>query len=603
MSGQDKHLYEFGPFRLDPAERQLLREGEPVALAPKAFDLLLALVRRSGHLLAKDELIKEVWPDQFVEEGNLPLNISTLRKVLGEGSDGRQYIETVPRHGYRFVADVRESQPGPLVERRTSRRVVITEDDEAASTRAIESLAVLPFVNSSADPNTEYLSDGITESIINSLSQLPALKVSARNTVFRYKGREADAQEVGRELGVGAVMTGRILQFSDRLIVRAELVGASDGWQLWGAQFDREPSDILVLQGEIAREISDGLRLKLTGTDRRLLLKRHTENTEAYHAYLKGRYQWNKRTEEGLKRGIEHFQQAIDLDPVYALAYTGLADCYAVLGTFGGQEPRAAFPKAKAAAARALEIDPTLAEAHTSSAFVTQLYDWDWPRAEEAYARAVELNPAYATAYFWHATLLAALRRRDEAIAEIKRALELDPLSLPINTYTGWAYYFAREYEEAVKQYLRTLEMDENFVQAKWRLGLAYAQKGMHEEAIKDLREGLALSEDNTLILGALGYAYAAAGRSDEAREVLSELDRLSARRYVSPYQRATVHAGLGEKEEALRWLEQAYDERSGLLIYLNVEPVFDSLRSAHRFADLLRRIGLAAEEAEGNDT
>ena len=588
-------MYEFGPFRLDPAERRLLRKGEPVALAPKAFDLLLALVRRGGHLLAKEELLKEVWPGQFVEEGNLPLNISTLRKVLGEG----QYIETVPRHGYRFVAGVRELNADPVVERQTSRRVTIAEDDEVEGAREVASLAVLPFVNSSADPKAEYLSDGITESIINSLSQLPALKVSARNTVFRYKGREADAREVGRELGVGAVLTGRVLQFSDRLIVKAELVGAEDGWQLWGAQFDREPSDILALQGEIAREISEGLRLKLTGRDRRLLSKRHTESTEAYHAYLKGRYQWNKRTEEGLRRGIEHFQRAIDLDPVYALAYAGLADCYAVLGTFGGLEPRAAFPKAKAAAARALEIDDALAEAHTSSAFVTQLYDWDWPRAGEAYARAVELNPAYATAYFWRATLLAALGRRAESVAEIRRALELDPLSLPINTYTGWAYYFARDYDAAVEQYLRALELDGSFIQAKWRLGLAYAQQGRHGEAVADLREALALSADNTLILGALGYAQAAAGQGGAAREVLEELERLARRRYVSPYHRATVHAGLRENDRALAWLEEAYAERSGLLIYLGVEPVFDGLRTDPRFADLLRRVGLPTKGTE----
>ena len=601
MTKQPKQIYEFGSFRLDAAERMLLRDGMVVPLTPKAFDTLLVLVENSGHLLDKDDLMKRIWPDSFVEEGGLTRNVSVLRKVLGEDSADSQYIETVPGRGYRFVGGVRESQAGLVLERHIRRRVVIEEEDEVASIQAIKSLAVLPFINVSADPNTEYLSDGITESILNSLSQLPALKVPARNTVFRYKGRETDAQEVGRELGAGAVLTGRILQFSDRLIIRTELVDAADGCQLWGAQFDREPSDILALQSEIAREISESLRLRLTGKDRQLLAKRHTESTEAYHAYLKGRYQWNKRTDEGLKKGIEHFQHAIDIDPVYALAYTGLADCYAVLGTFGGLAPPGAFSKAKAATVRALEIDPALAEAHTSSAFVKQLYDWDWPCAEEAYARAIELNPAYATAYFWRATLLAALGRRDESITEIKRALELDPLSLPINTYLGWAYYFGREYDEAVKQYQRTLELDRNFIQAKWRLGLAFVQKGMYVEAITELKEALALSEDNTLILGALGYVNAAAGKSGEAREVLAEMERLSARRYVSPYQRATVHAGLGENDHALRWLEEAYSERSGLLIYLNVEPVFDNLRSDSRFADLLRRVRLPMKGAERN--
>jgi TolB-like protein/Tfp pilus assembly protein PilF len=594
------HSYEFGPFCLDTRERVLLRDGRPLPLKPKVYETLLALISQSGHLVGKEELMKKVWPDVVVEENNLTGNIFALRRAFKE----YDCIETVPRRGYRFTADVKQVRVEDIkiTDRSGAETEVLIKETTAMHRQAIDSLAVLPFINASADPEAEYLSDGITESIINNLSQLPALKVSARNTVFRYKGCEADAQEVGRELGVGAVLSGRILQFNARLIIRAELVDAADGWQLWGAQFDRVSSDIIALQGEIAREISDSLQLKLTGRDRRLLAKRHTESTEAYYAYLKGRYQWNKRTDEGLKKGIDYFQQAIDTDPVYALAYTGLADCYAVLGTFGALEPRGAFSKAKAATATALEIDAALAEAHTSSAFVRQLYDWDWPGAEEGYARAVELNPAYATAYFWHATLLAALGRRGESITEIKRALELDPLSLPINTYTGWAYYFAREYDEAVKQYLRTLELDKNFIQAKWRLGLAFAQQGMHEKAIKELQEALTLSNDNTLIMGALGYAYAMAGKSNDAREVLGELESFAGQRYVSAYQRASVHAGLGEKDQALLWLEEAYDEHAGLLIYLAVEPVFDKLRSDSRFADLLRRVGLPAKRTEGNE-
>ncbi len=601
MEDQRQHLYEFGPFCLDTRERVLLRDGCHLPLKPKVYDTLLALITRSGHIIDKEELMKRVWPDVVVEENNLTGNIFALRRAFAEFD----CIETVPRRGYRFTADVKQVRVEDVRIRNRAgvETEVLIKETIGTARKAIDSLAVLPFINAGADPEAEYLSDGITESIINNLSQLPALKVLARNSVFRYKGRETDAQEIGRELKVGAVLTGRLLQFGDRLIIRAELIGTADGWQLWGAQFDREPSDILALQAEIAREISESLRLNLTGSDRRLLAKRETESIAAYHAYLKGRYQSNKRTDEGLKRGIEHFQNAIDIDPVYALAYTGLADCYAVLGTFGSLEPAGAFSIAKAAAARALDIDAELAEAHTSSAFVKQLHDWDWAGAEAAYARGIELNPSYATTYFWRATLLAALGRREESIAQIKRALELDPLSLPINTYTAWAHYFAREYDEAIKQYRSTLELDRSFIQEKWRQGMALVQKGLHEEAVKVLREALALSEDNTLILGALGYAYAAAGKAIGAREVLNELQRLSDLHYVSPFHMATIYAGLGETDQALRWLEDAYRERSGLLIYLNVEPIFDNLRSDARFADLVGRIGLPTTETKRNDT
>ncbi len=591
MGEQNQTFYEFGPFCVDTRERVLLRDGRPLQLKPKVYETLLALISQSGHVVDKEELMKRVWPDVVVEENNLTGNIFALRRAF----DGYECIETVPRRGYRFTADVKlvRVADGKLVNRSGAETEVVIKEPVDRRGAAIDSLAVLPFVNASADPETEYLSDGITESIINSLTQLTTLRVAARNTVFRYKGRELDAQQIGHELKVGAVLTGRILQFRDRLIVRTELVDIAAGWQLWGAQFDREPSDILAVQIEIAREISDGLRLKLTGKDRQLLEKRHTESIEAYHAYLNGRYHWNKRTDEGLKLGIEHFQKAIDIDPVYALAYTGLADCYAVLGTFGGSEPRAAFPKAKAATARALEIDNGLAEAHTSSAFVKQLYNWDWRGAAADYARAIDLNPGYSTTYFWRATLFAALGQREESITEISHALELDPLSLPINTYLGWAYYFARRYDQAITQYLKTLELDHNFIQAKWRLGLAFAALGMFEAAIQGLREALALSPDNPLILGALGYVYALAGQPDKAHQILDELEKHSSRHYVSSYHLATIYTGLGENDEALRWLEQAFDERAGLLIYLNVEPVFDNLRADSRFADLGQRIGL----------
>ena len=591
MSDRPGTLYEFGPFRLDAEEGVLLRAGEPVPLTPKAFEMLLRLVERSGHLVGKEELLRQVWPEQFVEEGNLTQQIFALRRALGESPGGPRYIETVPRRGYRFVAEVRDggragapANPSPAAR--------AAAEDGGARAKTIDSLAVLPLVNMSADPQVEYLSDGITESVINNLSQLTSLRVLARGTAFRYKGREVDPRETGRELKVGAVLTGRVLQFGDRLVVRAELVDA-DGWQLWGAQLDRDSSDIFAVQEEMAREIASSLRLKLSSREEQLLAKRHTESAGAFHSYLKGRYHWNRRTEDGLRKGIEHFQRAIAEDPVYALAYCGLADCYAVLGTFGGMEPKGAFPKAKAASLKALGIDDDLAEAHTSLAFVRQLYDWDWAGAEAGYGRAVALNPNCETARFWLATLLAATGRHDASIAEVERARELDPLSLPINTYVGWAFYFARRYGRAIEQYRKTLELDGGFIQARWRLGLAYTQAGMCAEAVAELEQGRGLAGDDPLLLSALGHAYAAAGRRGPALSLVARLQELSGRRYVAPYHLAVIYAGLGEPDLAFEWLGRAYEDRSGLLIYLKVDPIFDALRPDPRFADLLRRMGL----------
>jgi TolB-like protein/Tfp pilus assembly protein PilF len=593
VSNQAKHAYEFGPFRLDTAERLLLRDGKPVQLTPKAYEMLLALVERSGHIIEKDELLKEVWPDQFVEEGNLTQHVFALRKALGESVGGTQYIETVPRRGYRFIADVRMGD-AEVVERHARTRVVIEREDVAA--KAIDSLAVLPLVNASADPNLEYLSDGITESIINSLSQLPSLKVSARNTMFRYKGREVDAQEVGRELKVGAVLTGRVLQFSDRLIIRAELVDATDGWQLWGAQYDREPSDILVMQEEIAREITEKLQLRLTGEERKRLAKRYTQDAEAYRLYLKGRFHLNKRTEGGLKKGIELFRQAIEIDPCYAAAYAGLADCYTLLGSAGysAPPPSEAMPRAKAAAMKALEIDDTLAEAHTSLAFVKFRLDWDWAGAELEFGRALELNPNYAAAHHWYAVYLSAMGRHEEALPEIERALELDPLSLIISSAAGRLLQFAGRYDEAVGQCRKALEMDPNYGEARLNLGLAYEQMGRPEEAIAELQTAIDLSRNRALIMAVLGHAYAKAGRLDEARATLEQVRGLAEKGHASSLDVAIVYAGLGEKDEALAWLQKGCEERSGPWVFLKVEPLYESLRADPRFRELLRRVGLA---------
>ncbi len=460
---------------------------------------------------------------------------------------------------------------------------------------AIDSVAVLPFVNASADPNTEYLSDGITESVINNLSQLQSLRVMARSTVFRYKGKEADPQKVGQDLHVGAVLTGRLQERGDTLVIQAELVDVSKGTQLWGAQYNRKLADILAVQEEISREISEKLRLRLTGEEKTRMAKRATEDNEAYQLYLKGRYYWNKRTEEGFHRAIEYFSEATEKDRNYALAYAGLADSYSLLSDYGFVAPKEVFPRAKEAALKALQLDKTLAEAHTSLAYVKTSYDWDWSGGEREYQRAIELNPSYATAHHWHAVALLAMGSSEEAIAELKRALELDPLSLIINRDLGGAFYLARQYDQAIEQYKKTLELDPNFALAHGYLGLAYVQESMYKEGIAECEKELVISPGNPYALSGLGYAYAVAARRAEAQKVLDKLNELSRQKYVPAVSRVGIYVGLGEKGKAFEWLEKAYEERSQGLIgyYIKVSPAYDPLRSDPRFQDLLRRVGL----------
>ncbi|HEX2713824.1 MAG TPA: protein kinase, partial [Candidatus Acidoferrales bacterium] len=458
---------------------------------------------------------------------------------------------------------------------------------------AIDSVAVLPFANASGDPNTEYLSDGISEGIINSLSRLPNLRVMARSTVFRYKGKEADPQKVGHDLGVRTVLAGRLLQRGDTLVVQAELVDVVRGSQLWGEQYNRKLADIFAVQEDISREISEKLRLRLTGGEKTRLAKRPTENIEAYQLYLKGRYYWNKRTEEGFRRAIEYFSEATEKDRKYALAHTGLADSYISLGVYHLLPAKEAYAKAREAATKALELDDTVAEAHNALAEVKEDHDWDWPGAESEFRRAVELNPGYAAAHQWYGELLGRLGRHEEALAEIKRAQQLDPLSLIINTVNGVILQMAGRDDLAIEQLRKTLEIDPSFAHAHYFLGRVYVRKGAFAEAIPEFQRAITLSPNITQYKAGLGYAYARAGKSAEARKLLSELKEYSKRRYVSWLDLATIYAGLGEKDQAFASLEKAYEQREPLLIEARVEPLFDPLRSDPRFADLLRRLGL----------
>lgn len=461
--------------------------------------------------------------------------------------------------------------------------------------KTIDSLAILPFTNASADPNAEYLSDGITESIINSLSQLPKLRVVPRSTVFRYKGREASPQEVGRELNVRAVFSGDVLQHGDLLIIRAELIDVEQESQLWGEKYRRKLTDIFALEEEISREISEKLRLRLSGEEKRRLTKRYTENTEAYHLYLKGRYYTNKRTTQWIRKGIQYFHQAIDLDPNYALAHAGLADAYAFLSSSTGEcPPREFYPKAEAAALKALEIDSTLAEAHTSLGFFRLLYDWDFAGAEREFKRAIELNPNYANAHDGYSFYLKATGRHEEAIRECQRAQQIDPLSLFANVSLGWAYYFARQYDRAIEQNQKAFEMDPHFTFAYWNLGLAYAQRGMMQEAIAALNQAVTHSGGGLTFKGYLGYVYAVAGQRHEAQQLIAELQQLSQERYVSSYYLAIIYLGVGEQDQVFSYLEQAYEEHASFLAFLKVEPMFDHLRSDPRLISLMQRVGIA---------
>ncbi|HEY6660177.1 MAG TPA: protein kinase [Pyrinomonadaceae bacterium] len=470
----------------------------------------------------------------------------------------------------------------------------------ASSSRPINSVAILPFVNDSKDPNAEYLSDGLTESIINSLSQLPNLKVMSRNASFRFKGPSHDPLEAGRDLNVGAVLTGRLVKLDDRLVIKTELIKVADGSQLWGAEYNSSLADIFSVQDEVSKKISQSLRLRLSGEDEEKLAKRYTKDAEAYELYLKGRYFWNKRNEEGFRNGIEYFKRAEEKDPTFALAFSGLADSYALLCDIGVVRPLDEMPKAKAAAQKAVDADPALAEAYTSRAFVRLAYDWDWLGAQSDFQQALKLNPKYPTAHQWYASYLMQMGKFSLAKAEIEEAHKLDPLSPIISANTGLYSYYEHNYDDAIAKYKTTLQSDPDFWVARHYLALAYVQKGMHQEAIAELRKLIKAPESGPLpdkvieaeseASASLGFAYGMAGKQAEARAILNQLDALSKRRYVSPLYFAIVYAGLKNNDRAMEYLNKAFEARHPGLVLIRIEPMFDALRSDQRFTQLTKR-------------
>lgn len=583
--------YDFGPFRLDAGERRLLRDGLPVPLTPKAFDLLHLLVRNSGHLLTKDELMRSLWPDSVVEENNLTVNMSLVRRALGESRNAvGHYIETVPKTGYRFVGPVtKHTSPGPA--RHDARR----PEEKAAGALPVHSVAVLPFVNASGDAEEEYISDGITERVISCLSRLPRLKVMSRSTVFRFKGREElEAREVGLQLRVEAVLTGRVLRVKGRLVVSVELVNVADGTQIWGERFRWNLSDIFSVEESVAHEVSEQFRLGLTSDERRAAAAPHTARADAYHLYLKGRYFWNKRNQEGVRKAVGLFKQAAAVDPGYALAYVGLADAYHSLCGTGAVTPQEGHSLARAAALRALELQPDLAEAHASLGLISLRYDWDWERAERELRRATELNPNYAPAHHWYAVYLASQGHHEESVEESRRALFLDPLSLMINTLLGFHLYVARRYEEASAQFRATLELDSDFIYALTGISESYLREGKIEQAQAQAERACVLAgRDSIHTLTFHAYMCAEVGRVGEARGLLGELLVRAAREFVSYYEIAKLYAALGERDRVFEWLDRAFDQRDGNMIHLHVLPELDRVRADRRYVDLARRMNL----------
>ncbi|MGQ0835661.1 MAG: TPR end-of-group domain-containing protein [Gammaproteobacteria bacterium] len=603
---QSKQLYDFGPFRLNPAEGRLTRDGAIVPLAPKVFEALLLLVENSGHLILKEDLMRKLWPNTVVEEANLAKYVFTLRQALGEGENDQTYIETVPKRGYRFTAPVRREVSAAPVWRKPIAALAAVlalvavayltwqrlSPPPAQSERRML-LAVLPLDNLSGDPDQEYFSDGLTEEMTTQISRLhpERLGVIARTSSMKFKDAKKTVREIAQELGVDYVLEGSVRRDEERVRVTAQLIQVSDETHLLAESYDRDLRDILTLQSEVARAVADEIRIKLTPEQASRLGSTQSVDPEAHDAYLRGRYHWNQGEPEDLEKARQYFERALQKDPRYARAHAALADYYSALPFHTSSVPDEVFPKAKAAVARALELDDSLAEAHSALAYIRTYYDWDWTGAEKEFQRALALDPNDATLRHRYSRYLSSLGRTEEALTEMQRALELDPLSLIIKANVGVIYYFGRRYDETIAQLQRILTEQPEFSVAHWGLGLAYEQKGMMKQALAGFEKAVDLTRRGTNALASLGRAYAVTGRKQEARKILAELTNRAKQQNISAYQIALIHVGLEEVDPAFAALERAFQERSTLLTYLKMDPRFDPLRADPRFRELLRRM------------
>jgi TolB-like protein/DNA-binding winged helix-turn-helix (wHTH) protein/Tfp pilus assembly protein PilF len=634
----DQHIrtaFSFGPFRLDAGDLVLKRGDAEIPLTRKAVETLLVLVENAGHVMGKETLLERVWPGTFVNESTLSQNILTLRKALGKQASGEDYIGTVPKRGYRFEAPVTENGPagadawpaelapepsGAVRLAPLSRHAVLyalltavvaiaisavylrSRRAPAATNIAatkIHSIAVLSLTNLSGDPSQDYLAEGITEAITTDLAKFHSLRVVSRTSAMQYNGRKKSLPEIARELHVDAIVEGGMMRSGAHVRVTAQLTRAASDEQIWAESYEREVRDLLSLQNDVARDIAEHVQAQITAQDRQRLSTARPLNPAAHEEYVKGRFFWNKRTENGYLDAIDHFLRAIQIDPQYPEPYAGLADAYALLGSLGGASipRRDAMNNARSIARKALELDPSMAEAHTSLAFVLMHYDWDFAAAEKEYLRAIDLNPNYPTTHQWYAIDLAVTGRMDAALAELRHAQELDPLSLVIGADIGEFLWCARRYDDAAAQLQSTLKMDPNFLLAHLNLGAVYLSQGKYAEAEIQARRALEIAPNSLWGQGLLADTYALNGQRQKARIMMANMER-SASAHEAGHHISVVAAMLGDKDLAFHWLQIAHDERSGSLILMKIVPYWDPLRSDPRFASLLHDFGL---DSKGN--
>jgi TolB-like protein/DNA-binding winged helix-turn-helix (wHTH) protein/Flp pilus assembly protein TadD len=643
----------FGVFEAIVEAGELRKHGVRLKLSEQPFQILATLLARPGEIVSREELRELLWPkDTFVDfDHGLNNAVMKLREVLGDSSEHPRYIETLPRRGYRFIAPIEmknavskasgaeqiargqalsglgvateraPDNPGifPQVTKgeRSTRfslpRIVLLVAAVLAGSALVSgitvhyvhgvnaskgkanlsSLVVLPMENLSGDKEQDYFADGMTDELIASLAKIRSLRVISRSTAMAYKGTHKPLSQIASELNVNAVVEGTVMRVGNRVRITAELVQVSTDRHLWAETYESQIGDVLTLQNRVSSAIVDEIRINLTPDEKKRLAKNPSVSAEAYEDYLKGRYYWNKRSGEGFVKAIRYFEDATRRDPQYALAFAGLADCYGIIGaTIYGSIPAAeAAPKAKAAAVRALQIDPSLAEAQTSLATAQFNYDWDWAGAAEGFRRAIQLDPTYATAYQRYSLYSIAMGRFDDSLEQIKKARDLEPLSISINASLGWRLYLARDYDRSIAQLRDTLEMDPSYEWAHLTLGQAYEEKGQYDLALEELQRAVEISNSSPLMISALAHAYALSGNHSESRKRLAQLDALSKQQYVSPFYVAIVYLGLGNNELAMSWLQKAYADRSNGLVFLKVEPELDPLRSDPRFISLLHKL------------
>jgi DNA-binding winged helix-turn-helix (wHTH) protein/TolB-like protein/Flp pilus assembly protein TadD len=620
-----RHVYEFGPFRVDPAERLLLREGQPVTLKARAFDILVALVQRRGRLVEKSELMRAVWADSFVEEGNLTVSISLLRRALADDIGEHKYIQTVARHGYRFVGEVRElvepdkqlpafpdasiSLPAAPSRGNSVRRtviigvlalaglaaaaIVLALRNRSGAGREINSVAVLPLRAMNSQTGIDYLKLGIADAIITRLGSTGQIKVRPTSSVRQYTESPGNPLMIGRQQRVDAVLTGNVEALPERVRVTLQLIRVRDGSLLWADTFEETPQRIFLLEDEVAERVVQSMSVSLSAGAKARLVRPATQNSQAYQLYLEGRYFWNKDTDESINQSVQRFGEAIAEDGKYALAYAGLADAYVRLGSHGMEPTEQVYPKAKAAALKALQLDDSLAEARAALGMVSFYYEWNWPEVEQEFRSAIALNPNYPLTHSRYALYLAAMGRFEEALSQAERAQELDPVSVDVNTIVGRIFYLDRRYDKSVNAYQKVIKLDPYFGLAHIRVGTTYVAEGAFANAVSEFEEAQPLSGKDPYLDGLLGYAQARSGNSDAARKLLKDLTDQSRHQPVPAFSVALVFVGLGDRDQALVWLEKAYQDRSTYLTYARVDPLLDPVRSDPRFTALLRRMAL----------